>query len=178
MQLKTTRAALVPTLEVLHGSAQLRFVFKHKVWRQAIVGEHEHGCLYGVCVGVQARVKGRLGQSQVAHYNLDRLGVQHALHLPSVESTPGSSGNIHRFQTLQDNMPDMPDDVKQRLTSLLAAEFSKKVQQRCIHAGIRHPVCAWQQLFCSSSVSDCACTCQKRLYCGICITYACVGFCA
>jgi len=76
---------------------------------------------------LQARVKGRLGQSQVAHYNLDRLGVQHALHLPSVESTPGSSGNINRFQTLQDSMPDMPDDVKQRLTSLLAAEFSKKV---------------------------------------------------
>ena len=76
---------------------------------------------------LQARVKGRLGQSQVAHYNLDRLGVQHALHLPSMESTPGSSGNINRFQTLQDSMPDMPDDVKQRLTSLLAAEFSKKV---------------------------------------------------
>lgn len=72
-------------------------------------------------------MKGRLGQSQVAHYKLDRLGVQHALHLPSMESTPGSSGNINRFQTLQDSMPDMPDDVKQRLTSLLAAEFSKKV---------------------------------------------------
>ncbi|KAL0018632.1 hypothetical protein WJX77_009530 [Trebouxia sp. C0004] len=76
---------------------------------------------------IRARVKGRLGQSQVAYYNLDRLGVQHALHLPSMESTPGSSGNINRFQTLQDSMPDMPDDVKQRLTSLLAAEFSKKV---------------------------------------------------
>ena len=76
---------------------------------------------------MQARVKGRLGQSQVAHYNLDRLGVQTALHLPSTESTPGSSGNISRYQTLQDTMPDMPDDVKQRLTSLLAAEFSKKV---------------------------------------------------
>ena len=76
---------------------------------------------------VQARVKGRLGQSQVAHYNLDRLGVQTALHLPSTESTPGSSGNISRYQTLQDTMPDMPDDVKQRLASLLAAEFSKKV---------------------------------------------------
>lgn len=76
---------------------------------------------------MQARVKGRLGQSQVAHYNLDRLGVQTALHLPSTESNPGSSGNISRYQTLQDTMPDMPDDVKQRLTSLLAAEFSKKV---------------------------------------------------
>ena len=75
---------------------------------------------------MQARVKGRLGQSQVAHYNLDRLGVQSALHLPSMESTPGSSGNISRFQTLQDTMPDMPEDVKQRLASLLAAEFSKK----------------------------------------------------
>ena len=81
------------------------------------------------CARLQARVKGRLGQSQVAHYNLDRLGVQSALHLPSMESSPGSSGNISRFQTLQDTMPDMPDDVKQRLASLLAAEFSKKARQ-------------------------------------------------
>ncbi len=92
---------------------------------------------------VQARVKGRLGQSQVAHYNLDRLGVQHALHLPSMESTPGSSGNINRFQTLQDSMPDMPDDVKQRLTSLLAAEFSKKVH------------CCWRLLVCCCSFASC-----------------------
>ena len=81
---------------------------------------------------MQARVKGRLGQSQVAHYNLDRLGVQSALHLPSMESTPGSSGNISRFQTLQDTMPDMPEDVKQRLASLLAAEFSKKAEVQAL----------------------------------------------
>lgn len=75
-----------------------------------------------------------MGQSQAAHYNLDKLGVQAALHLPSIDSAPGTSGNLEQMQTLQDNMPDMSDDVKQRLASLLAAEFSKKVQPSALHA--------------------------------------------
>lgn len=83
---------------------------------------------------LQAREKGRMGTSQIAHYDLDRLGVQAALHLPTADSNAVKSGSIDQMQTFhqtfQDNMPDMPDDVKQRLASLLAAEFSKKA---CAH---------------------------------------------
>lgn len=53
--------------------------------------------------------------------------MQAPLHLPSVESGTARSSSLDQIRTLQDNMPDMPDDVKQRLASLLAAEFSKKV---------------------------------------------------
>lgn len=67
------------------------------------------------------------GRSQLAFYNLDRLGVQSALHLPIMESSAGSSSNTARPQALQDALPDMPEDFKQRLASSLAAEFSKKV---------------------------------------------------
>lgn len=77
---------------------------------------------------LQAREKGRMGTSQIAHYDLDRLGVQAPLHLPTADSSAVKGGSIDQMQTLQDNMPDMPDDVKQRLASLLAAEFSKKVR--------------------------------------------------
>lgn len=67
------------------------------------------------------------GRSQLAHYNLDRLGVQSALHLPIMEASAGSSSTNARPQALQDALPDMPEDFKQRLASSLAAEFSKKV---------------------------------------------------
>ena len=72
-----------------------------------------------------------MGTSQVAHYDLDRLGVQAALHLPSVDSGAARSGGIDQMETFQANMPDMPDNVKQRLASLLAAEFSKKACLSC-----------------------------------------------
>lgn len=74
---------------------------------------------------LQARTK--KGRSQLACYNLDRLGVQSALLLPIMESSAGSSSNTARPQALQDALPDMPEDFKQRLASSLAAEFSKKV---------------------------------------------------
>ena len=67
------------------------------------------------------------GRSQQAHYNLDRLGVQSALHLPIMEASAGSNSNNTRPQALQDALPDMPEDFKQRLATSLAAEFSKKV---------------------------------------------------
>lgn len=67
------------------------------------------------------------GRSQLAYYNLDRLGVQSALHLPILEASAGSSSSNARPQALQDALPDMPEDFKQRLASSLAAEFSKKV---------------------------------------------------
>lgn len=70
------------------------------------------------------------GRSQQAHYNLDRLGVQSALHLPIMEASAGSNSNNARPQALQDALPDMPEDFKQRLASSLAAEFSKKVCNR------------------------------------------------
>ena len=44
-----------------------------------------------------------------------------------MESSAGSSSNTARPQALQDALPDMPEDFKQRLASSLAAEFSKKV---------------------------------------------------
>ena len=91
------------------------------------------GGMYPVCsagkqsTALQAHTK--KGRSQLAYYNLDRLGVQSALHLPITESSAGSSSNSTRPQALQDAMPEMPEDFKQRLASSLAAEFSKKVKQ-------------------------------------------------
>lgn len=73
------------------------------------------------------------GRSQLAYYNLDRLGVQSALHLPIMEASAGSSSTTARPQALQDALPDMPEDFKQRLASSLAAEFSKKVSTRSAH---------------------------------------------
>lgn len=83
-------------------------------------------CIFGKKVlHFQAHMK--KGRSQQAHYNLDRLGVQSALHLPIMEASAGSNSNNARPQALQDALPDMPEDFKQRLASSLAAEFSKKV---------------------------------------------------
>ncbi|KAL3135445.1 hypothetical protein ABBQ32_007626 [Trebouxia sp. C0010 RCD-2024] len=79
------------------------------------------------------------GRSQQAHYNLDRLGVQSALHLPIMEASAGSNSNNARPQALQDALPDMPEDFKQRLASSLAAEFSKKL------AGVREALCLSQE---------------------------------
>lgn len=88
------------------------------------------------CVALQAHMK--KGRSQQAHYNLDRLGVQSALHLPIMEASAGSSSNNARPQALQDALPDMPEDFKLRLASSLAAEFSKKVRGcSAVHSAIR-----------------------------------------
>jgi hypothetical protein len=58
---------------------------------------------------------------------LDKLGPKQPLHLPSAGKTFNSSSNMQRLRTLQRDMTFVPDTLKERVASVLASEFSKKV---------------------------------------------------
>lgn len=71
---------------------------------------------------VQAKFSGRQ-ESRVADYALDVLGDAATLLLPTQEEKDDqTAGRLYRSLST-----DMPDELKQKLVSLLAAEFSKKV---------------------------------------------------
>lgn len=73
---------------------------------------------------VQAKIAGRQ-ESRVADYALDDLGNQPMLLLPTQDGERKEEKTAKRlYRTLSS---DMPAELKQRLVSLLAAEFSKKV---------------------------------------------------
>ncbi|KAK9867090.1 hypothetical protein WJX84_006946 [Apatococcus fuscideae] len=78
---------------------------------------------------VQAVCIDKVGQKRTAVYQLDRPGAQVPLLLPTVnagnQTGEGSSAFSH-VQSLSKEK-NVPKDVKQKLSSLLAAEFSKKV---------------------------------------------------
>ena len=82
-------------------------------------------------IRVQARLAdGASAEARVADYALDALGDGALLSLPTHGGTGGTgvsgrSGGLARRleRTLS---TDMPDELKQRLVSLLAAEFAKK----------------------------------------------------
>lgn len=77
---------------------------------------------------LQAVCIDKVGQKRTAVYQLDRPGAQVPLLLPTVNAgnqTGGSSAFSH-VQSLSKEK-NVPKDVKQKLSSLLAAEFSKKV---------------------------------------------------
>ena len=43
--------------------------------------------LYPACLMLQAKVKGKIGQPQLAEYDLDALGRQKEMSLPTMDST-------------------------------------------------------------------------------------------
>lgn len=71
---------------------------------------------------VQAKISGRQ-ESRVADYSLDALGDATTLLLPTQEEKEAKSAN-RLYRSLSN---EMPEELKQKLVSLLAAEFSKKV---------------------------------------------------
>ncbi|KAK9800258.1 hypothetical protein WJX73_008605 [Symbiochloris irregularis] len=73
---------------------------------------------------IQAHVKARPGQARPvkAYYSLEHLGPQAPMSLPSPSNTYASSVNMRP----QDD-PEISKDLKDRVSSLLAAEFSRKV---------------------------------------------------
>ena len=66
---------------------------------------------------------GKASDFRIADYALDRLGDQPMLMLPT---HGGKAANAQRrlYKSLSSGLPE---DLKQKLVSLLAAEFSKKV---------------------------------------------------
>ena len=74
---------------------------------------------------VQAKITGRQ-ESRVADYALDDLGEAPMMLLPTQDGERKEDKTAKRlYRTLS---TDLPDDLKQKLVSLLAAEFSKKVR--------------------------------------------------
>lgn len=71
---------------------------------------------------VQAKISGRQ-ESRVADYSLDVLGDATTLLLPTQEEKEENSAN-RLYRSLSN---EMSEELKQKLVSLLAAEFSKKV---------------------------------------------------
>ncbi len=74
---------------------------------------------------VQAVTIDKVGQKRTAVYPLDRPGNQMPLLLPTVNAG-GQTAAFSHVQSLS-KAPNVSNDVKQKLSSLLAAEFSKKV---------------------------------------------------
>lgn len=73
---------------------------------------------------VQAKVIGRATEARVADFSLDKLGDAPMMLLPTHgETTPGTAAR-RIYKTLS---TDLPEELKKKLASLLAAEFSKKV---------------------------------------------------
>ena len=75
----------------------------------------------------QAHVKARPGQARPVRmqYSLEHLGPQAPLSLPSPSATYASSSNLQRHMQ---HDPEISNDLKDRVSNLLAAEFSRKVR--------------------------------------------------
>lgn len=72
---------------------------------------------------VQAKVSGRQ-ESRVADYSLDHLGEAATLLLPTQEGDKKDDQTKKLYRSLS---TDFPEDLKKKLVSLLAVEFSKRV---------------------------------------------------
>ncbi|KAK9815754.1 hypothetical protein WJX72_009012 [[Myrmecia] bisecta] len=74
---------------------------------------------------VQACVTGKVGplQQRSQTYSLDQLGVQASLFLPTVQSRTETGGTLGALES----NPAVTEEMKEKLASLLAAEFSRKV---------------------------------------------------
>ena len=79
---------------------------------------------------VQAKISGRQ-ESRVADYSLDVLGDATTLLLPTQEEKESKSAN-RLYRSLSN---EMSEELKQKLVSLLAAEFSKKVHATVLADG-------------------------------------------
>lgn len=71
-------------------------------------------------------MQNRLGRPFAASYELDKLGSKPPLNLPSANKTFNSNSALERVRTMRD-MTNVPDSLKERVASVLASEFSKKV---------------------------------------------------
>ena len=74
---------------------------------------------------VQAKVAGRTTESRVADFSLDELGDAPMMMLPTHGETAAGGTARRLYRTLS---TDLPEELKKKLVSLLAAEFSKKVR--------------------------------------------------
>lgn len=70
-------------------------------------------------------MKGKLGRPISEEYSLDELGVKRSLFLPSIMKTFRSVGRTQRLRSFEN--ANVPDDLKEKVASLLAQEFSKQV---------------------------------------------------
>jgi hypothetical protein len=92
-------------------------------WEPPAPPPQSHICTYNKHTCLQAKVAGKASDFRIADYALDHLGDQPLLMLPT---HGGKAANAQRrlYKSLSTGLPD---DLKQKLVSLLAAEFSKKV---------------------------------------------------
>lgn len=77
----------------------------------------------------QAKVSGKDSDSRIADYALDHLGDQAMLLLPTHGGKAAATAQRRLYKSISQSAA-VPDEVKQKLVSLLAAEFSKKVSGR------------------------------------------------
>lgn len=76
----------------------------------------------------QAHVQHRVGRPFAASYEVDKLGTKPPLNLPSANKTFSSNSTLERVRTMQRDLTNVPNSLKERVASVLASEFSKKVQ--------------------------------------------------
>ena len=63
----------------------------------------------------------------MACFDLDKLGSKTPLNLPSATKTFSSNSTLRRVRELERDMTNVPNSLKERVASVLASEFSKKV---------------------------------------------------
>lgn len=71
-------------------------------------------------------MQNRNGRPFVASYELDKLGTKHPLNVPSANKTFSGNSTLSEMRALERDM-NVPDSLKERVASVLASEFSKKV---------------------------------------------------
>ena len=72
-------------------------------------------------------MQNRVGRPFAATYELDKLGSKAPLNLPSATKTFSGNSTLERVRTLQRDS-NVPNSLKERVASVLASEFSKKVR--------------------------------------------------
>lgn len=75
------------------------------------------------------KVKRGLERFVIEHYSLEHLGALQPFSLPSAAHTFHSASNL---QEMASQEAEISKDVKDRVSSLLASEFSRKVQWLCL----------------------------------------------
>ena len=67
------------------------------------------------------------GRPFVASYELDKLGNKHPLNIPSTNKTFTGNSALNEVKALERDLTNVPNSLKERVASVLASEFSKKV---------------------------------------------------
>lgn len=62
-----------------------------------------------------------------AYYSLEHLGAQQPLSIPSASSQFSSASNLQEMQERAQQDPEISKETKDRVSSMLASEFSRKV---------------------------------------------------